>query len=95
VCLHRLRGLSALAAEAQVELTDTLSMIAVLTSQDDVFQHLADGVHGSILLAIRKLGAERDSLSGTKISGREGCRRFGQDFGSGCWVTKKIFCGDV
>jgi hypothetical protein len=35
-------------------------MIAVLTSQDDVFQYLADGVHGSILLAIRELGAERD-----------------------------------
>ena len=60
VCLHRLRGLSALAAEAQVELTDALSMIAVLTSQDDFFQYLADGVHGSILLAICKLGAERN-----------------------------------
>ena len=62
MCLHRLRGLSALAAEAQVELTDALSVIAVVTSQDDVFPYLADRVHGSILLAVRKLGAGRDSV---------------------------------
>ena len=62
MCLHRLRGLSALTAEARVELTDALSVIAVLTSQDDVFQYLADGVHNSILLAVRKLGAGRDSV---------------------------------
>lgn len=60
MCLHRLRGLSALTAEAQVELTDALSVIAVLTSQNDVFQYFADGVHGSILLAVRKFGAGRD-----------------------------------
>ena len=95
MCLHRLRGLSALTAEAQVELTDALSVIAVLTSQDDVFPYLADGVHSSILLAVRKLGAGRDSVEQRKISGREGCRRFGWGFGSGCWVTKKIFWVDV
>jgi hypothetical protein len=62
VRLHRLRGLCALTAEAQVELTDALSVIAVLTSQDDVIQYLADGVHGSILLAVGKLGAGRGSV---------------------------------
>jgi hypothetical protein len=90
-----LRGLSALTAEAQVELTDALSVIAFLASQDDVFQYLADGVHGSILLAVRKLGAGRDSVEQHKIGGREDCRRFGWGFGSGCSVTKKIFCVDV
>jgi len=62
VCLHRLRGLCALTAEAQVELTDTLDVSAVVTSQDDVFLYLADGVHGLILLAVGKLGAGRDSV---------------------------------
>ena len=42
MCLHRLRGLCALTAEAQVELTDTLDVSAVVTSQDDVVQYLAD-----------------------------------------------------
>jgi hypothetical protein len=32
-------------------MTDVLSVIAVLTSQDDVFPYLADGVHESSLLS--------------------------------------------
>jgi hypothetical protein len=52
VCLHRLRGLCALTAEAQTELTDALNVSAVLTSQDDVFQCLPDCVHDSDLLSV-------------------------------------------
>jgi hypothetical protein len=51
VCLHRLRGLSALTAEAKVELTDALNVSAVLTSQNDAFQYLTDRVHDSSLLS--------------------------------------------
>jgi hypothetical protein len=52
VCLHRLRGLRTLTAEAQAELTDALNVSAVLTSQDDVFLYLPDCVHESDLLSV-------------------------------------------
>ena len=53
VCLHRLRGLSALTTETKAELTDALNVSAVLTSQNDPFQCLADRVHESSLLSER------------------------------------------
>ena len=51
MCLHRWRGLCTLTAEAQAELTDALSVIAVLTSQDYAFRNSADCVHDSSLLS--------------------------------------------
>jgi hypothetical protein len=59
VRLHRLRGLRALTAEAQVELTDEFDVSAVLTSQNDAFQYLADRVHDSSLLSCSRLGRVR------------------------------------
>ena len=52
VLLHRLRGLRALIAEVRVELTDALDVSAVLTSQDNAFEYLADCVHDSSLLSL-------------------------------------------
>ena len=57
VCLHRSCGLRALTAEAKLELTGTLDVSAVFTSQDDAFWNLADCVHDSILLSAGKLDA--------------------------------------
>jgi hypothetical protein len=51
LCLHRLRGLSALTTETKAEMTDALNVSAVLTSQNDPFQCLADRVHESSLLS--------------------------------------------
>jgi hypothetical protein len=45
VRLHRARGLRALTADVQVELTDVLNVTAVPTNQDDAFRHFADCVH--------------------------------------------------
>ena len=59
VRLHRLRGLRALTAEAQVELTDEFDVSAVLTNQNDAFQYLGDRVHDSNLLSCFRLGRVR------------------------------------
>jgi hypothetical protein len=57
VRLHRSCGLRALAAKAQVKMTDALDVSAVVTSQDDPFRNLTDCVHDSTLLFPGKLDA--------------------------------------
>jgi hypothetical protein len=52
VRLHRSGSLRALTAEARVELTDTLDVSALLTSQDNAFRNLPDCVHNLMLLSI-------------------------------------------
>lgn len=67
--LHRSGSLRALTAEAGAELTDTLDVSALLISQDNVVQILADCVHDSILPSVGQLesGGIQWSREGTTI----------------------------